>query len=302
MRWHSITSMTASLLLTACVGEYQMNEGGNGPDPDPEPGTASAKELYDALNQLQFQECGACHAGNALDDTATGPDYLGPDLESSYDVIMSYRSYQDGSPIVGNSPENSKLYFYGAHAGPALSDELAGLMSEWIIVQAEEDGVEPEPEPEPDEPDEPEPTPTGPDTLVEALQMFSDCMTYEDFEATNFENVADQNTAEGQCYACHTGGTGGAFLAQNNIDFYVNQRKMPYVLKFVTGTVSDDGSFKDLIISGRYEMKRDDNGHPNYIMANDRLASIEEFYELTYARYQNAIATGVPCTPDNPQQ
>src|SRR5690606_34360437 len=121
-------------------------------------------------------------------------------------------------------------------------------------------------------------------------------------EASNFENVADQNTAEGQCYACHSAGTGGAYLAQNNIDFYVNQRNMPYILKFVTGTVNEDGSFRDLIISGRYEDKRDDNGHPNYIMANNRLESIQQFYELTYVRYQAQFQPGgVACTPDNPQ-
>lgn len=301
MRLHSLSSIAASLLLVGCVGEYQpSDQGGSGGD---EPGDgASAEELYLALNDQQIAECGACHMGANLDDTTTGPDYLGPDRASSYATILEYKSWVDGSPIVGNSPENSKLLLHGVHAGPALSDGLKDKMSEWIIAQAEEDGVAPPDDDgdiDPPDPDEP-PTAEPPDTLVEALTLFANCMTYEDFEATNFENVADQNTAEGQCYGCHSAGTGGSFLSANNIEFYTQQRNMPYILKFVTGTVNTDGSFSDLIISGRYELKRDDNGHPNYIMAEERLQSIQNFFDLTYAKYSNAIQTGVACTPDQP--
>ena len=302
MRLHSLSSIAASLLLVGCVGEYQPSDesggGGGGGGGD----GASAEQLYTALNDQQIAECGACHVGANLDDTTTGPDYLGPDKAASYTTIRAYKSWVDGSPIVGNSPENSKLILHGVHAGPAMSDSLKDKMSEWIIQQAVEDGVAPpdgEDDIDPPDPEEP-PSAEPPDTLVEALTLFANCMTYEDFEATNFENVADQNTAEGQCYGCHSAGTGGNFMSANNIDFYTMQRNMPYILKFVTGTVNADGSFSDLIISGRYEMKRDDNGHPNYIMAEERLQSIQSFFDLTYAKYSNSIATGVACTPDQP--
>lgn len=305
MRLHSLSSIAASLLLVGCVGEYQpSDQGGGGGGGDDPPEGATARELYDALNDQQIAECGACHVGANLDDTTTGPDYLGTDKATSYETILAYKSWVDGSPLVGNSPENSKLILHGVHAGPAMSDDLKARVSEWITVQAEEDGVAPpddEGDTDPPDPEEP-PTAEPPDTLVEALTLFSNCMTYEDFEATNFENVADQNTAEGQCYGCHSAGTGGSFLSANNIDFYTMQRQMPYILKFVTGTVNPDGSFSDLIISGRYEMKRDDNGHPNYIMSEDRIQSIQNFFDLTYAKYSNAIQTGIACTPDNPVQ
>ena len=304
MRLHSLSSIAASLLLVGCVGEYQPSDesggGGGGGGGD----GASAEQLYTALNDQQIAECGACHVGANLDDTTTGPDYLGPDKASSYTTIRAYKSWVDGSPIVGNSPENSKLILHGVHAGPAMSDSLKDKMSEWIIQQAVEDGVAPpdgEDDIDPPDPEEP-PSAEPPDTLVEALTLFANCMTYTDFEATNFENVADQNTSEGQCYGCHSAGTGGNFMSANNIDFYTMQRQMPYILKFVTGTVNADGSFQDLIISGRYEMKRDDNGHPNYIMAEERLQSIQSFFDLTYAKYSNSIATGVACTPDTPVQ
>jgi hypothetical protein len=302
MRLHSLSSIAASLLLVGCVGEYTSGEGGGGGGGGGGGDGATALELYSALNDQQIAECGACHVGANLDDTTTGPDYLGTDKGSSYETILAYKSWVDGSPIVGNSPENSKLLLHGVHAGPALSDALRTQMSEWIVKQAEEDGVTPDDDEDDIDPPDPEEPPTAepPDTLVEALTLFSNCMTYADFEATNFENVADQNTAEGQCYGCHSAGTGGSFLSANNIDFYSMQRQMPYILKFVTGTVNADGSFSDLIISGRYEMKRDDNGHPNYIMAEERLQSIQSFFDLTYAKYSNAIQTGIACTPDTP--
>lgn len=302
MRLHSLSSIAASLLLVGCVGEYQPSDQGGGGGDDPPEG-ASAVELYNALNEQQIAECGACHVGANLDDTTTGPDYLGPDRASSYDTILAYQSWVDGSPIVGNSPENSKLILHGVHAGPAMSESLRDKMSDWIKRQAVEDGVAPpddEDETDPDPDPDPNPTVEPPDTLVEALTLFANCMTYTDFEATNFENVADQNTAEGQCYGCHSAGTGGSFLSANNIDFYTQQRNMPYILKFVTGTVNPDGSFRDLIISGRYEMKRDDNGHPNYIMAEERLQSIQSFFDLTYAKYTNSIQTGTACIADTP--
>ena len=302
MRLHSLSSIAASLMLVGCVGEYQPSDESGGGGGGGGGGGASAESLYLALNDQQIAECGACHVGANLDDTTTGPDYLGSDKAASYTTIRAYKSWVDGSPIVGNSPENSKLLLHGVHAGPAMSDSLKDKVSEWITQQAVEDGIAPpddEGDIDPPDPEEP-PTAEPPDTLVEALTLFANCMTYTDFEATNFENVADQNTAEGQCYGCHSAGTGGNFMSANNIDFYTMQRNMPYILKFVTGTVNTDGSFSDLIISGRYEMKRDDNGHPNYIMAEERLQSIQNFFDLTYAKYSNSIATGVACVPDQP--
>jgi cytochrome c553 len=306
MRWQPLTHLAASALFamatSACVGEYEMNQptpGGDEDDDDGTDGDITAEEMFNSTVAEGLRtECGTCHAGEDLDDTLGGPDWLGPDIDSSYATLRGYTSVE-GLPLVGPTPGDSQIYYKGAHPpGVALSDALKPKVGEWIAAQALEDGIDPDPKPDEEEPD-PE-TPTGPDTLVEALELFSNCMTYEDFDATNFENVANQNTAEGQCSGCHGQGTGGSFLSANNIDFYVNQRKMPYILKFVTGTVNDDGSFKDLIISRRYELKRDDNGHPNYIMAEERLNSIRDFFDVTYTKYSTAIAAGTPCTPDDP--
>ncbi len=294
-------AMAALLCQLGCVGEMMTGPGAVGSDDGDDGGGgevegATARELFDALNPQQVVECRSCHLGANLDDTATGPDYLGANAQASHDTLMSYRSWQDGSPLVGDSPENSKLFVYGVHAGPALSADLASKMAAWIAKRSQEAGAAPD-----DGGDGAEPPVGGaPNNLVDALTQFASCMTYADFTTSGFQAVAEQQSAEGQCYGCHAAGTGGAFLAQDDVAFYDNQRKTPYILKFATGTVNEDGSFNELVPAGRYEQKQADNGHPNYLMDPARVQAIQHFFDLTKARYQQAVDSGTPCTPDTP--
>lgn len=283
------TSIAAALLLMAgCLGDFEVDQGPGGSD---DPSGATAEAMFADLHAQLNAECATCHAdGNEV----TGPDYqstASPD--ANYASIMNYVSVTDG-PIVGNSPANSKLYFYGAHTGPAMSPELAGKVEAWIIQEAVEQGDSPE------DPGTPGTPGDEPKTLVQALTKFSECMAFTDFDATNFQDLANQNTAEGQCNACHNAGTGGAFISSIDADFFTQQKNMPFILKFATGTVSESGAFADLIPSKRYELKRDDNGHPNYILADVRVQSMVQYFDLTYTKYRGAITSGTPCLPDLP--
>ncbi len=298
----------AALLFQSlgCVGEMITGPGavdtedGGGDDGGGEAGGATAREMFDALNPQQIAECGGCHLGANLNDTAAGPDYLGANPQASHDTLMTYRSWQDGSPLVGDSPENSKLVVYGVHAGPALSAGLASQMAAWIAVRSQEAGAAPDDGGEGGDGGGEAPVGGAPSNLVNALTQFANCMTYADFQTSGFQAVAEQQSAEGQCYGCHAAGTGGAFLAQDDVAFYDNQRKTPYILKFATGTVNEDGSFNELVPASRYEQKQADNGHPNYLMDPARVQAIQQFFDLTKARYQQAIDSGTPCTPDTP--
>jgi hypothetical protein len=298
----SLSKLAAVLMLfaaPACVGELDIGDPGESPnpDPDPDPGV-SARALFDALQNDLRTECAACHEGPAA-ASLNSPAFMGLDANDpsdDYDAILGSVSELDGGPLIGDSPGNSRFWFYGEHTGPAFSTSTSAAVERWIIANAEENGITP-----PELPDVPDPdTPREPRTLIQALETFAGCMDYLDFQASNFQNVANQNSAEGQCYACHTQGTGGAFLAQSDLLMYTETKKMPYILKFVTGTVSSNGSFEDLIISGRYEMKRNDGGHPNYILAAARVASINQYYNDTYLKYRASIVSGVPCTPNLP--
>lgn len=299
---YSAAAMAALLFQLGCVGEMitgpgEVDTDDGGDDGGGEVGGATSREMFEALNPQQITECGTCHLGANLNDTALGPDYLGANPQASHDTLMTYRSWQDGSPLVGDSPENSKLIVYGLHAGPPLSADLASKMTAWIAKRSQEAGAAPD-----DGGDDGGEAPVGgaPNNLVDALTQFASCMTYADFMTSGFQAVAEQQSAEGQCYGCHAAGTGGAFLAQDDVAFYDNQRKAPYILKFATGTVNEDGSFKELVPAGRYEQKQADNGHPNYLMDPARVQSIQQFFDLTKARYQQAVDSGTPCTPDTP--
>jgi hypothetical protein len=284
MRNHSTSIAAALLLMAGCLGDFEVDSGGSGGEISGGTAEAMFANMHTQLNQ----ECGiACHANPAITDA---PQYQSLEsAEANMNRILGYTSAVDGSPIVGNSPANSRLYVYGVHTGPALTTELAGEVEAWIIALAEERGLDSEEggggEPIP---------PSEPKTLVQALTKFSECMAYTDFEATNFQNLANQNTNEGQCLACHAYGLGGA------PEFFTGQKNMPYLLKFVSGTVNTNGSFDDLVAARRYEEKRGDGGHPNYLMAADRIESMNQFFDLTYNRYRASIDTATPCVPDLP--
>src|SRR5687768_11703761 len=187
MRWQSLTHLAASTLLamatSACVGEYEMTQPGPGGDEEnpggDTDGDITAEEMFNSTVAEGLQtECGVCHAGTDLEDALGGPDWLGPSIDVMYSSILGFTTVE-GLPLIGPTPGDSQLYYKGVHPpGVALSDDLKAKVGAWILAQAEEDGFEPEPEPDPENPEEEEPAPTAPDTLVEALELFSNCMTY----------------------------------------------------------------------------------------------------------------------------
>lgn len=336
MRWQSLTTVAASLLLSAaCTGGLEPVDGPNNPDDpgqtgEPGDGEGAARALFDGLHGQMMLECQACHLG--INDEASivnGPDFLGAetDVDSVYTYLLQAESPLDGAPLVSNSPANSKLYFYGSlpHTGSlGMSDELAAQVEEWIIAEAEEDGITPEPEPEtpeePEEPGDPEdpgtPSANEPRTVVQALEMFAACMRYDDFVAGDFPDIAniDTNNNDGRCRECHGLGESGAFLNQDDALFYKGQRSLdengrlgPAVpggvvglYSFVGAQVQIDGTI-EIIQTKRYELKRNNNGnHPNYNFGG-YIDDVDAFYQATYERYRLAIESGVPCIPDNPQ-
>jgi hypothetical protein len=284
------TTIAAATLLTGCLGDFELGT----VDDNAPPSGDSAEALFAGLHGQLVAECGACHGEGGVTSTTNGPDFmLNTDPAASYDLVRSYASATEG-PIVGNSPANSKLYFYGLHTGAAPSASLAALIEAWIIAQASEDGTTPDPGdvPPPGQPKEPR-------TLVEALTMFADCMSYADFEGTNFMEIANQGTAEGQCDNCHNVGLAGAFL-EDTADMFTMTKQMPYILKFASGVVNADGSFGDVVPSYRIRDKRGDQGHPNYILAAERVQALEDYFDLTYVRYRGSITSGVACIPEEP--
>jgi hypothetical protein len=289
---HSIIKTVAALafgLAVGCVGQLDPTVPDPGGDDDPLPGgpdaggvpTSSARQTFDSqVRPILLAACASCHAGNNIVD---GPDFLGATIDSAYQTLTF------DMRLIGSGPDNSMLLLKGLHTGPAFTTQQAAVVSGWIDQEVDERGIEPPPPPVEEQP---------PTTLTAALQRFGDCMALQDFELTNMQDVANQGTEDGPCYACHATGTAGAFLSQNDTDMFNMTRQSPYILKLTLGTVNTDGSFKDLVPARRFSDKGQEEGlHPSYILTAEREEAIRQFYDLTYQRY---LAGG--CAPGLPPQ
>ena len=94
-RWQLFNLVGASLLAAAtgaCVGGIDSTSPGADGDGDGDDGgdvEGSADEMFAALQPKLVAECGACHVGGDLADTATGQDFLGPAGAPASDSVAS---------------------------------------------------------------------------------------------------------------------------------------------------------------------------------------------------------------------
>jgi hypothetical protein len=136
-----------------------------------------------------------------------------------------------------------------------------------------------------------------------AVKGFGNCMTRANFDAlvsggTAFSSLAAAATTQGTCYACHSTGTGGAFLSQNANDMYAYNRLSPYVLKLAVPTQKSDGTYT-LVASKRFrDHGSDSSSHPRYILSSARQAAIDQYFSRTLARFL-ANTNGCRSNPAN---
>lgn len=141
----------------------------------------------------------------------------------------------------------------------------------------------------------PEATPGEPNykplSIDQALTRFGACMERDKWDALGMPDVAYQgsNSAAGggRCYSCHYTGTGGAYLSNDEDAFFEMNRKRPYILKLVLGTVNEAGQFDDLVPALRFRERGDESMHPKYILTDEREQALITFVEETLARYHD---------------
>jgi cytochrome c5 len=239
----------------------------------------TARELFDNnVRQVLETKCGACHeAGN----TFAYPDLFGTRNPSTY-----YDRVVADPRFLSARPEDSLLLLKGAHSGPAFLREEAQKVTGWLLKESAERGTGVAVAP---------PAPAGdrrPRSLAEAITRFGACMNREIWDQTyglsEETQIAHQQTEQGECTACHSTGTAGAFLSASVADTFDLNRTRPYVLKLVLGTSNDDGSFKDLVPAWRYERKGGEGGdHPSYLLTPERKAAIDSFVDQTLVRFRD---------------
>ncbi len=228
--------------------------------------------------------CGECHA----DPTAGAPIFMAADAEASYTAIVGF------SPSLIAIPENSNLVLQGEHTGPALDTTQRPLVEQWLQMEADERGLVG---------GGGEPTPTGP-TLQEALAMFGDCMSYDDWTATGMNTIAASQTQFGSCNGCHAQGEAGYIANQaNDLDMFEQSRNFPFIKKYVSGTVDENGAFAGLVASNRVINKgleaadcnpQIDNCHPVYSLAPQKQEAVNNFVNLTLDKYELGGCTPQP--------
>ena len=99
----------------------------------------------------------------------------------------------------------------------------------------------------------------APMTLQQALTGFANCMSFTAFTDNSVTGAAAadiaqaQTTQYGDCNACHNQGDGGFWASYGTVAgqdmtqmMFQQTQQFPYITKWVTGTVDQNGNFKDL--------------------------------------------------------
>lgn len=219
-------------------------------------------------------DCGSCHAVDP------NPRFLAASAEASYTAIINY------TPSLIAIPDNSNLVLHGEHTGPAPTASQDSLLRTWLQMEADERGLVG---------GEEEPPPSGP-TLQEALEGFAACMDYDDWTATGMNTIAASQTQYGSCNGCHGQGEGGFIANQiNDMDMFEQSRDFPFIKKYISGTVDENGAFAGLVAARRIQNKgleaencdqETDNCHPVYSLPPNKVEAVDNFVALTMERYE----------------
>jgi cytochrome c553 len=298
MNWKlwTATSLTLALAVTACASpppttlniNTQSGSGGSGGDPTSgdttgvggEPGGSQGKEYYLAIvNDSLAASCGSCHATGQNG----APSFMGESPDASYNALDQY-----GGLVV--APENSLLILHGAHTGPALTLEQKNDVINWLTVEADERGLSTGGE-----------TTTsggGPTTttLKQALDDYAACMDINDWTDNGLDKLYSAQTLNsGPCGGCHSAGDGGNWLSSNTQETFDMNKKFPYIKRQITGTVDEDGNFKDLVAAKRLIQKGAEpcqpntNCHPAYVLPPNLKTGIDNFVAKTIDKWHNKL-------------
>lgn len=287
-----ITCLVALIGLMALACD---NEGGGVILPENPSGSGSGGGTQTTGTALEFYinevhpaldlTCTWCHAAVEAGELAPGeaPQWMSLDPATSYSKIEEY-----GSLIA--HPANSLLILQGEHMGPMLQPKQEELVREWLLMEVEERGL---PTPS-DPPDNPMGPPAA--SAEEALQQFSECMTREVWDQYEMNLIAHSQTLGwGPCRGCHNRGWAGAFLDDDETLTYDQSRQRPFLLKYVTAKISDEGAFEDIVPSNRMLNKGtetcsyDDVSacHPRYTLLPNVTTNIEGFIAEVHTRWIN---------------
>lgn len=236
---------------------------------------AEGKIFESNIKPILKAKCTSCHMGL---DPVNGPDFFGPDEAGMRDKLVA------NSSLIGSSADNSLLVLKGQHKGPAFNQDEALKVSQWIVVRAGGD------------PSKITTASIGkPGNIESALGRFGACMTPQDWLDLNVNQIAQQQTGQGQCSGCHNalGGVGAVYI--DDRDPYRTaqiNRTRPFILKLVKGTVDDKGNFDTLVKAYRWRDKGQDPCveqpcHPEYQLQPPVDNALNKFLDKAFECYND---------------
>jgi hypothetical protein len=253
----------------------------------------TAKDFY--VNQVDASlraTCASCHQSGSNG----APIWMGGTAEQSYGLITTNANGQ--LPGLLAAPANSQLVLHGAHTGPALTTAQNQLVSQWLAMEVQARGINPAPVL----------------TISDALNQFAACMSYTDFtdRTATGKSAADvarqQTTNDGSCNGCHNKGDGGFWASYGTINgtdesqvMFQSTGILPFIKKWVTGTVDQTGQFKDLVSSDAIINKASLAAqcvgpacHPKFQLDSATTTAIDTFVNNTLTRWHNKACTAAP--------
>ncbi len=301
-RWAHTVSLAASLALVGCASEGPTTinlapnpstgsgsgSGGDGggsstgtgaPPPSGSPQDYFEQNVYPQLSS----SCGSCHDKSILG--VGTPYFLDASATASYTLVKALPGYV-------TEPGLSRLIVKGEHYGgdgPALTLDETDRVTAWLELELEAD-----------------PDPGGGPvelTPLQELQKFGSCMSYADMEIYNIAQLANQEVIYQnnpvECDSCHDSNNGDTGLAGTAITPVMDRmfeltQQMPWIMKFATVTLNEDGTFRDIVRANRWvekcvESQLVGNPHPPCVGGNldqNVIAAINGLYDATYERYK----------------
>lgn len=253
-----------SLVLAASVMACGSSKDGGGGGSSGDGGSANAKqEFLDKVYPSIQPTCAKCHASG----DRGAPVFLAANGDGSYNAL-------EGSPGLIAAPTSSPLIQHGLHSGPALTDDQATIVTQWLTDEANARNLGGD---------------TGkPPNLRAAFKAFGDCMDYDQWVALKLDTIAQTQTdGSGQCKSCHNAGQADVWLSNDPIESFQHFTKFPFVQRLVVGTVTASGSFdtitnsRRLIDKGTEAQQPQSNSHPRFSLPSDVAANLTQYVEDT---------------------
>ncbi|MBP9087390.1 MAG: hypothetical protein KBG15_14800 [Kofleriaceae bacterium] len=280
-----LASLFTIASLAGCVGGFEE------PPVDDPGGDSAGKTLFDSsVKSFAIAACAGCHQG----EPSTSNAFFGDNpTATAYTALTNDRLLVGDFVVV-----QAKLLTKGAHAGPAFTADQAMKVTAWLTQEAIDRNVD---QTQPVQP----PANQASTTSTIAMQKFAGCMAVSvlDWETEKAYKIAQTNSAQGVCTACHTGGAGGFYA--DNANTYVKMFERNQEQLFFTGmfsTVAVPGTpttyavianETKLCAKGK-ERATGTGTHPTYNCSNNgQITSLKAFVDKINAK----VATGTCGTP-----